>query len=183
MGEPVNTIVVLGRGPKIHGELTLVATQLWTKNRAATMFISGMTDAPVMINLAQTMGVAADKISGERCSQSTWENALFSKILLEARETQKIFLVTDDIHIPRAVLTFRSFGFEVIPYPVKSRLSIHQVRNIFRESLGLVFYFVSGKLQAPKTNVARLAYTEANSKINEWNCSLSNQQTQGSGAK
>ena len=172
--EPVDAIVVLGRGPKSNGDRTLAAAQLWTEGRASTVFMSGMTDAPVMIKLAQDMGVSANKISGERCSQSTWENALFSDILLKSQGPQKILLVTDDIHIPRAALTFRGFGFEVIPHPVQSSLSIHQIRNIFRESFGLVFYLVSGKLQPPKADAAQLARTEANSKINEWNCRLPN---------
>lgn len=174
-GETADAIVVLGRGPAKNGERTLAAAQLLTQGRASRVFMSGMTDAPVMIKLAKDMGVPANQVSGERCSQSTWENALFSDILLSPQGTQKILLVTDDTHIPRATLTFRRLGFEVVPYPVETKFSIHQIRHGFRESFGIAFYSLSGKLQPLKDDAKQSAQIEANSKIKKWKCSLSNQ--------
>ncbi|NEQ50823.1 MAG: YdcF family protein [Leptolyngbya sp. SIO3F4] len=168
--ESADVIVVLGRGSEQRNSRTLAAAQLWSEGRAPHIFMSGMTDTPKMINLAKEMGVTSHQVSGERCSQSTWENALFSQILLSSRGMKKILLITDDSHIVRATLTFRSFGFEVIPYPVHPENDSEQIQLVFREAIGLIAYGVSGKLQPPKAKVDVLAREEANLKIKEWKC-------------
>ncbi|MEO1399910.1 MAG: ElyC/SanA/YdcF family protein [Cyanobacteria bacterium J06635_1] len=171
-GEPVDAIVVLGRGPKNNGERALVAAQLWDKGRASNIFISGMTDAPVMMKLIREMGVPEDKIRGERCSQSTWENGLFSEILLSPNKTRRILLVTDEPHMARSAMVFRGFGFEVVPYPTQANFSLGQ---IIRESAGLIAYSTAGKLRPLEADQARRAEAEANYKIQKWKCSLPKQ--------
>lgn len=171
-GELVDAVVVLGRGLEHNSERTLAAAQLWNEGRAPHVFMSGIVDAPVMIKLAAEMGVDVDQVSGERCSQSTWENALYSQILLSSQGAKKILLVTDDTHIVRATLTFRGFGFDVIPYPVHSPRFRPQLRLTLYEALGLIHYGLSGKLQPPTAEVNALARKEANSKLQERKCSL-----------
>ncbi|MEM9165001.1 MAG: ElyC/SanA/YdcF family protein, partial [Cyanobacteria bacterium P01_F01_bin.4] len=174
-GQPVDAIVVLGRGPEYNGERALVAAQLWDKGRASQIFISGMSDAPVMIKLLREMGVPEDKVRGERCSQSTWENGLFSEILLSPQAAQRILLVTDEAHMARSAMVFRGFGFEVVPHPTQSGFSVKQMQQILRESAGLITYGTSGKLRSPEADQVRRAEAEANYKIKKWNCSLPNQ--------
>lgn len=48
-------------------------------------------------------------------SRNTLENARFSRDLLNAEGIQKIYLVTQAWHMPRARLAFEHFGFTVIP--------------------------------------------------------------------
>lgn len=171
-GQPVDAIVVLGRGPEQNGERALMAAQLWDQDRAPQIFVSGMTDAPVMMKLIRDMGVPTEQISGERCSQSTWENGLFSEILLSSRNIQRILLVTDEPHLARAALVFRGFGFEVVPYPTTTDFSLKQVNQTFRELAGLSAYGLSGKLRAPQTDQLRRAQAEANYKLKDWKCSV-----------
>lgn len=168
-GKSASVIVVLGRGPSLNAERTIITAQLYKQKRAPRVFVSGMTDAPEMITLLEQMGVPEEQISGERCSQSTWENGLFTKILLSPLKTQRILLVTDQTHMKRAVLVFRGFGFNVIPYPVRSRISWeHQLRELG----GLIAYQATGKLNSAKSDQVQQVETQAQYKIRTWNCSL-----------
>lgn len=49
---------------------------------------------------------------------NTFENARFSREILEREGINKIYLVTHAWHMPRSVMAFRNAGFEVIPAPM-----------------------------------------------------------------
>lgn len=51
-------------------------------------------------------------------SRNTWENAQYSYRMLIPEEINKIILVTHALHMPRAVMSFKAAGFEVIPAPL-----------------------------------------------------------------
>lgn len=53
----------------------------------------------------------------ERESLTTWENALFSREILAAEGINKIVLVSQAYHIPRATKVFEKAGFDVLPAP------------------------------------------------------------------
>ena len=53
----------------------------------------------------------------EQNSQNTAENAIFSRRLLQEHAINKIILVTQAYHMPRAVNEFRKVGFDVLPAP------------------------------------------------------------------
>ncbi|WP_446808325.1 YdcF family protein [Methylomonas sp. 2BW1-5-20] len=53
----------------------------------------------------------------ERYSSNTAENARFSREVLNEFGIDKIVLVTQAYHMPRAALEFRKAGFEVLPAP------------------------------------------------------------------
>jgi uncharacterized SAM-binding protein YcdF (DUF218 family) len=61
------------------------------------------------------LGIPADRIVVETDSQNTYENALYSRALLQQRSVETIALVTDATHLPRAVACFEKQGFVVIP--------------------------------------------------------------------
>lgn len=54
----------------------------------------------------------------ETASRTTWENATDTRALLAAQGIDRILLVTQALHMPRAVLAFRHAGFSVVPAPV-----------------------------------------------------------------
>lgn len=170
-----DAIVVLGRGPTYTRHRTDAAVQLWNEGKAPHIFISGILDAPVIIDLATDQGVPPVNISGESCSRSTWENAFYSEMLMPAQVSAQpkptILLVTDDLHIARATLIFRSFGFEVIPHPVKADFSLWR-RNIFREFFVIGYYAMSGRLQPPTSEDYQNAQTDAQSRIPRRQCIL-----------
>ncbi len=53
----------------------------------------------------------------ERRSNNTAENARFSAALLKSAGINRILLVTDAIHMPRARAIFETMGFDVVPAP------------------------------------------------------------------
>ncbi|MGD1856678.1 MAG: YdcF family protein [Leptolyngbyaceae cyanobacterium] len=174
-----DAIVVLGRGPDYTEHRTAAAIKLWRDGKAPHIFISGILDAPVMIEMATDRGIPGDSVSGESCSRSTWENAFYSEMLLTSDQLSsiarpKILLITDDLHIARATLIFRSFGFEVIPYPVKNDFSMWR-QHILREFFVLMYYVKSGKLQPPTTEDYEFANTQAKSRIAKRQCILASQ--------
>lgn len=53
----------------------------------------------------------------ETNSRTTWENAVFSKPILEQANINRIYLVTTAMHMPRARMVFEAAGLNVIPAP------------------------------------------------------------------
>lgn len=159
-GKIADAIVVLGRGPELRNERTQVAVDLWQARRAPLIFASGFGDAtPIVESLAQR-GLPQQAIDGEPCSRTTEENAQFTAALLQPQGIRRILLVTDPPHILRSFLTFRSFGFEVIPHPNPLPPQINPRKTAFllvREYFGLVSYGMLGRFsprEAPPVNFA-----------------------------
>ena len=50
-------------------------------------------------------------------SRTTGENALYSKRLLEKKQIDTVYLVTQAWHMPRSVSIFEKVGFNVVPAP------------------------------------------------------------------
>lgn len=147
-GQNADAIVVLGRGPDLRLERVQVAAQLWRSKRAPVVFASGTGDAQPIGELLAQAGVPPAAISGEPCSRTTEENAQFTAALLKPQGIQKILLVTDPPHMLRSWLTFRSFGFEVIPHPNPLPAQLTLPKEAFllvREYMGLASYGVLGR--------------------------------------
>lgn len=53
----------------------------------------------------------------ESRSRSTYENAVYSRAILEAAGKKRIFLVTDAFHMPRALWAFHQVGIDAIMAP------------------------------------------------------------------
>lgn len=90
----------------------------------------------------------------EAASRDTWENAAFSAPLLRAAGISRVFLVTHDWHMRRALVAFRHAGIEAVPMPTyadpRARLSwtdllpsaSNWMRSYFavHEWVGLAYY-------------------------------------------
>jgi uncharacterized SAM-binding protein YcdF (DUF218 family) len=57
----------------------------------------------------------------ETRSRNTFENAVFTKAMVNPKPGERWLLVTSAQHMPRAVGCFRQAGFEVEAYPVAWR--------------------------------------------------------------
>lgn len=168
-----DAILVLGRGQKLRNRRVKIAVQLWQAQRARKIFASGMGDAPQIITFLKAEGVPQDKISGESCSQSTEENALFTSTLLQPQGIRRLILITDPPHMLRSYLTFRSFGFTVIPYisPIPPDwTSAERARLVFREYLGLASYAFLGRFQQRPSFEIKYPPTDVLRKLATWHC-------------
>ncbi|WP_413281681.1 YdcF family protein [Floridanema evergladense] len=174
-GEPVQAIVVLGRGDELRQRRIEKVEKLWQQQRASRIFASGMLDAEFMLEQFEKNGIPKTALTGERCSQSTEENALFTSAVLYPQQVQKIVLITDTPHMMRSLLVFRASGFDVIPYPIPlpdhwSAIGKSQV--LLREYLGLLKYYLENKFRQRTVEELRNPPDDVTRKLVEWNCKL-----------
>ena len=172
-GEKADAIIILGRGQPFRSTRVELATKLWQDKRAPMIFVSGMLDAEEIISQLQNKGIPKPKLSGERCSQNTEENAQFTKAVLQSKGVRKILLVTDFPHMPRSQILFQSFGFKVIPHPIALPTqwnTTDQLGIVLREYLGLTVYRWQGRLrdrtQAEQDHPSELV----SDRLKTWNC-------------
>lgn len=89
-------------------------------------------------------GVAEDKLILERESSTTYSNAIESFDLAKKNNCRSIFLVTSQIHMPRAQMIFQSiFSNEigVVPHSVSAGVSEEDFFN-------LIIEFLKGSVQS-----------------------------------
>ena len=113
--------------------------------------------------MLESLGISRSRLTIERQSRNTLENAEFSKALVSPSPGERWLLVTSAYHMPRSVGLFRKAGFPVEPYPLDWRIGAHddlfRFTNIaleglsrtdiaVREWLGLIAYRLSGKTDA-----------------------------------
>jgi uncharacterized SAM-binding protein YcdF (DUF218 family) len=75
-------------------------------------------EADYALSVFESLGIARDRLSLERLSRNTQENAEFSKALAAPKSGERWLLLTSGYHMPRSVGIFRKVGFAVEPYPV-----------------------------------------------------------------
>ncbi len=118
--------------------------------------------ADVAHRLFDKLGLDLSRVTFERNSRNTFENAVLSKELVRPNPGQKWILITSAWHMPRSVGIFCKAGWPVIPYPVdhwtmpgkllriEVELSGH-LRGLaagVKEWVGLIAYYFSGKTTA-----------------------------------
>ena len=117
-------------------------------------------EADYVVALFEGLGISRDRLTLERLSRNTFENAEFSKALAAPKEGERWLLVTSAFHMPRSVGIFRKAGFAVEPYPTDWRLAgpadlvrftafsvegLQHTDLAVREWIGLVAYRLTGK--------------------------------------
>ena len=65
--------------------------------------------------LLRSWGIPADAILTETESVNTYENAVYTKLILDEHSLKTALLVTSALHMPRALATFESAGIQTIP--------------------------------------------------------------------
>lgn len=159
IGQSADAIVVLGRGPLAEQERAQAAAELWQAQRASTILTTGRGEAPRLSTKLIQLGIPLEAQLIEPKARTTEENAIRSFELLQSIGARRIVLITDQPHMLRSVLTFRSFGFETIPHPVKVPASLPAIEKTalaLREYVGLISYALIGRFQPRTTSVAML---------------------------
>lgn len=126
-----------------------------------TLLLEGEGDADTAPRLLIALGVAPERLVLERQSRNTYENALFTRNILEPKPGEVWLLVTSAFHIPRSVALFDKAGFDIVPWPSDYRTSgtetlglaednvADSLRNLAlatREWIGLVAYRLTGRI-------------------------------------
>lgn len=109
----------------------------------------------------EQMGVARDRVTLERRSRNTAENAEFTKALIGPKPGERWLLVTSAAHMPRSVGCFRRAGFPVEAYPVGWRATpgwplpekalsagLARFDRAAHEWIGLIAYRLLGRTDA-----------------------------------
>lgn len=159
-GATADAIVVLGRGEQFSNNRVEVAAELWKEHRAKMIFASGIGDAPQILQLLRDQGIPNRVLAGEDCSRTTEENAYFTAADLKPQGVKKILLVTDPPHMLRALLTYRGYGFNVIPHPspLPSNLApMKEALIVFYEYAGLVSYGLQGRFLPQSSSKVKAA--------------------------
>jgi uncharacterized SAM-binding protein YcdF (DUF218 family) len=118
-------------------------------------------NARVMQDFLQEIGVPSAYIIVEDRSRTTYENVLECSKLVEKHQFKKILLVTDGIHLHRALGCFRKQGIDAIPAGCNYRAtkfsgtiisfwpdsdSIESTGRVAHEWLGLGWYWLRGRI-------------------------------------
>jgi uncharacterized SAM-binding protein YcdF (DUF218 family) len=129
----------------------------------AGLFVRHGSEADVVTELFENLGVPASRLTLEDRSRNTEENAIYSKALAKPKPGERWLLVTSALHMPRAIGAFRKVGFDVEAYPVDYQTNgwgdlldgfgsvsggLTRLDNALHEWIGLVAYRLTGKTSA-----------------------------------
>lgn len=157
-------IIVLGGE---SGERITVLAELSRRFPQAQLVYSGPGDGNPsvrdLLNRFARLGQDPARITMERRSRNTFENAAYSQELIKPNSNQRWLLVTSAIHMPRAIGCFRKVGFVVDAHPTQFTSGyqsyLHFVSNTgsralsrldvaAKEWIGLATYRLMGKTGA-----------------------------------
>ena len=122
------------------------------------LFSSGYTytynDAENMKLFAVSMGVSEKDIILEERADSTYENVLFSKQLLDKYHQNSVLLISSPYNMRRAQLVFKKLdnNIKIIYAPVQNNqfynrsngIKLEQIKAVIHEYLGIIYYLVKG---------------------------------------
>jgi uncharacterized SAM-binding protein YcdF (DUF218 family) len=128
---------------------------------SANLISADAREADYAAAIFERLGISRERLTMERRSRNTLENAEFSKEIAAPKSGERWLLVTSAYHMPRSVGLFRKAGFAVEPYPVDWRTGkgadilmfspvavegLERTGIGIREWIGLAAYRVTGKI-------------------------------------
>ena len=131
---------------------------------SASLLGGAATEAEAAKTFYLSLGLQAERLVLEDKSRNTYENAVYTKRLVQSKQGENWLLVTSAFHMPRSVGIFRKVGFPVIAYPAdfrtvgraseywKPRREISKGLRLtdiaVREWIGLAAYYLTGRTDA-----------------------------------
>jgi uncharacterized SAM-binding protein YcdF (DUF218 family) len=128
---------------------------------SANLISADAREADYAAAVFERLGISKERLTMERRSRNTLENAEFSKAIAAPKSGERWLLVTSAYHMPRSVGLFRKAGFAVEPYPVDWRtgrgadilmfspVAVEGLQRTgigIREWIGLAAYRLTGKI-------------------------------------
>ena len=135
---PISGLIILGGQPS----RVRAAMELSQKFPAAPIILTGPGDKER--DLAKTH---LGNLIIEEQAQNTFENALYTRSVLEPQDGACCLLITSAVHMPRALGVFRAAGIPVAPWPVfDASPSVEgQTLRVTHELFGLIAYRLLGR--------------------------------------
>jgi uncharacterized SAM-binding protein YcdF (DUF218 family) len=127
---------------------------------SANLIANDAREADFAREIFESLGIDKSRLTMERRSRNTYENAEFSKAMAAPKAGERWLLETSAFHMPRSIGVFRKVGFAVEPYPVDWRVGgradflsftnyagdgLGRTDTALREWLGLIAYRLTGK--------------------------------------
>jgi uncharacterized SAM-binding protein YcdF (DUF218 family) len=181
-GAPVTGIIILGGsedarvGRARHAHALNEAAERFTEAvalarrlpQARIVFTGGTgtllggfdTEAAIASVMLTDMGVGEDRIVLESQSRNTWENAVFTRDLVQPQPGERWLVITSAWHMPRTMGVFAKARFPVEPWPVDFRTQgwadglsffdspvegLKRLDYISKEYVGLLAYWLTGR--------------------------------------
>ena len=175
LGGAINPEVSAARGtPELHtavDRMTAAADLARRYPSAKIVFTGGsgnlidrsLPEAKFAVPVLEELGIPRDRLVVEDRSRTTFENATFTRSLVQPKPGELWLLVTSAGHMPRAIGSFRAAGFEVEAYPVDWRTrgwidatspfetlswGLDRTDVAVHEWIGLVAYWITGRSSA-----------------------------------
>jgi uncharacterized SAM-binding protein YcdF (DUF218 family) len=162
--DAIDAVVVLGAAVSEAGVASAALRRrlahgvtVWKQLEPAYLVVSGgivgppPAEAEVMRELAIELGVPPERIVEEDRAVNTFENAVYCGRIFHDRRWQRLVVVTDRFHLPRALFVFRRLGLPVAGAPVPGRCGLSRLewtRAYLREFKSLIhsaYLFVIGR--------------------------------------
>jgi uncharacterized SAM-binding protein YcdF (DUF218 family) len=150
---PPDGIILLGGGGSVGIYAVSVLSQRYPKARL--IFSGFIEEQRSELTKFANLGNDPTRIYIEPRPRTTSEDALYSAALLKPKPSERWLLVTRALHMPRAVGSFRTAGFQVEPYPVEfthpfgpGSEALKDLDVAAKEWIGLAAYWLIGKTDA-----------------------------------
>lgn len=96
------------------------------------------SEAPLMLELLTLMGVPEEDVILEGNSRNTYENAVFTKAVMQEEGLRSAVLVTSALHMRRSRAIFAKQGYTFTPFTVDTSVNIvPPPNNFFPDTLSL----------------------------------------------
>lgn len=180
-------IVVLGggtlgedeNGQPIPGPYTLLrlrkAYTVWKEEPLPVIVTGEKSETETMAKVLQEYGIPENHIIIENRSQTTWDNASFTGRILREKNWTSYYLVSSQTHLPRAILSFRTFFPQGEIAPIKahppyhsssltsedflpSREGLSDCAQIFHEWIGYLVYALRARRVSPAPFPADISF-------------------------
>jgi uncharacterized SAM-binding protein YcdF (DUF218 family) len=142
LGDQITGIIALGGGlPR-----TREAIRLARLFPSAKLVVTGGSQQEYAIAREQL----GPRIVVEPQARNTYENAFFTRRLVQPQPGDRWLVVTSAMHMPRAMGAFRGVGFPVEPWPIRDLqpTGSDSVGILRHEWLGLLAYRLMGRTDA-----------------------------------
>ena len=153
---------------QVRGNRSVHTFRLYRAGKAPLIIVSGgnvfpqeglRPEAAYTADLLQEWGIPQSAIIFEGSSRNTRENALETSLLLKNRQLNRVLLVTNAFHMPRALAAFRAVGIDTIPSPssisaeldrptllnwIPSLDGLGTMQSVMHEKVGIFVYQMRG---------------------------------------